>query len=111
MVPPPCGESLIFVMVACTIIILVLVFVSRRSRAALEKWAVQNDIWIIEMEYRIIRRGPFFWTTSNHQTVYRVTVEDRNGNRRRGWVRCGVWFLGVLFSDSVEVRWDEQFDE
>jgi hypothetical protein len=98
---------MIFVVVLCTIIILQMVLVSRRSRAALEKWAEQNDIWIIEMDYRILRRGPFFWTISRNQTVYRVTVVDRNSNSRRGWVRCGDWFWGVLLSDNVEVRWDD----
>jgi hypothetical protein len=28
------------------------------------------------------------------------------GRRRKAWVRCGGWFLGML-SDNVEVAWDE----
>src|SRR5262249_35973173 len=50
-------------------------------------------------------RGPFFWTSSKGQTVYRVTVEVK-GAVRTGWVRCGSWWLG-LRSEQVEVRWDE----
>ena len=98
----------ILALVACTFVILEMVLVFRRSRTALEKWAVQNDIWIVEMDYRFLRRGPFFWTVfARNQTIYRVTVADRNGNKRQGWVRCGDWFWGVFFSDNVEVRWDE----
>ena len=54
----------------------------------------------------LIGRGPFSWTTSRSQTVYRVFIEDRFGRIRSGWVRCGSWFFG-LSSEQIEVRWDE----
>jgi hypothetical protein len=78
-----------------------------RSRGLLEKWAAANGFRIIESNYRNLVRGPFFWTTSKGQTVYRVTVEDARGQRRSGWVRCGGFFLGLL-SDRVTVRWDDE---
>jgi hypothetical protein len=78
-----------------------------RSRRLLEKWAAENGFRIIESSYRNLVRGPFFWTTSKGQSVYRVTVEDATGQRRSGWVRCGSWLLG-LWSDSVQVRWDDE---
>ena len=78
----------------------------RRSRSLLDRWAEGNEFRILQSEYRHIFRGPFFWTSSKGQTVYRVTVEDRAGNVRSGWVRCGGWWLG-LWSDNVEARWDE----
>jgi hypothetical protein len=78
-----------------------------RSRGLLEKWAADNGFRIIESSYRNLVRGPFFWTTSKGQTVYRVIVEDATGQRRSGWVRCGSWLLG-LWSDSVQVRWDDE---
>ena len=56
--------------------------------------------------YRNVFRGPYFWTSSKGQTVYRVTVEVRGGVRT-GWVRCGGWWLGLL-SDQAEVRWDNE---
>ena len=71
----------------------------------LEQWAERNGYRIIEADYRNVFRGPFFWTTGKTQTVYRVTVEGKDGERT-GWVRCGSHLFG-LFSNKVEVRWDE----
>jgi hypothetical protein len=77
-----------------------------RSGSLLSKWAAENGYCIIHEEYRFLRKGPFFWTTSKGQTVYYVVALDSAGNKRRGWVRCGSWWFGLL-SDKVEVRWDE----
>ena len=77
-----------------------------RSRSLLEQWAGRNGFELIETEHRSLARGPFFWTTAKGQTVYRVTVRTPEGTVRRGWVRCGGFFLGLL-SDQVDVRWDE----
>ncbi len=77
-----------------------------RSSSLLQQWADENGYRVIDKEYRTFFRGPFFWTTSKGQTVYYVTVEDDEGRIRRGWVRCGGWFLGLM-SDNVEVRWDD----
>lgn len=78
------------------------------SRAAtlLGRWAASNGFRVLEQERLLFFRGPFFWTTGKGQEVYRVTVEDTEGRVRRGHVRCGGYFLGML-SDNVEVRWDE----
>jgi hypothetical protein len=76
-----------------------------RSRALLKRWAKENGFEIIESSYRNHLKGPFFWTSSRGQTVYRVTVRDARGVERSGWVRCGAWWAG-LFSDKVEVRWE-----
>jgi hypothetical protein len=76
-----------------------------RSRALLRDWAARHGFEILESELRPLRRGPFFWTSSKGQTVYRVTVRDGQGAVRSGWVRCGGWWLG-LFSDKTDVRWD-----
>src|SRR5215203_3704968 len=77
-----------------------------RSRSLIQEWADENGYRVVEAKYRWIVRGPFFWTTSKSQTVYRLTVEDAHGNLRRGWVRCGSWLAG-LWSHRVDVRWDE----
>jgi hypothetical protein len=76
-----------------------------RSEAILQRWADQNGFHIIDRRPRLWFKGPFFWTTSRSQVVYSVTVEDNQGRRRTGWVRCGGWFFGLL-SDHVDVRWD-----
>jgi hypothetical protein len=77
-----------------------------RSRQVLESWAEANNYRIVSSEYRNFFKGPFFWTSSKGQTVYYVTVETADGQTRRGWVRCGGFFLG-LWNDSAEVRWDD----
>ncbi len=77
-----------------------------RSRQLLESWARQNNYQIVSSEHRYFFKGPFFWTSSDQQTVYYVTVETADGGTRNGWVRCGGWFTGML-SDQVDVRWDE----
>jgi len=77
-----------------------------RSRSLLEGWAAQNGYEILQREFRYLRRGPFFWTSSKGQTVYYVSVRDREGQVRFGFVRCGGWWLG-LWSAKTEVRWDD----
>ena len=77
-----------------------------RSRNLLGKWAETSGYKIVSAERRWLRRGPFFWFTSDSQVVFYVTVEDEQKNIRNGYVRIGGWFLG-LFSDKTEVRWDD----
>lgn len=95
---------LVFVVVAVGVASIVWHF--WRSRSILQGWADENGFRLIESRYRWIARGPFFWTTSKSQAVYRITVEDAQGQRRTGWARCGTW-LGGLWSRRVDVRWDD----
>ena len=78
-------------------------FVSR-STYLLEKWADENRFRLLHAEHRMFRKGPFLWS-GRGQTVYRVGVQDERGFERRGWVRCGSWWLGLI-TDQVEVKWD-----
>jgi hypothetical protein len=93
------GPFLVFV-------IAVIYWQNSRSAAILQKWADDNGYQILQKDYRHFFRGPFFFTTSRHQTVYRVTVCDKTGQERSGWVRCGGWWWGML-SDQATVRWDD----
>jgi hypothetical protein len=77
-----------------------------RSASLLRKWSEDNGFRLVSSEYRNYFRGPYFWTTSKGQTVYRVTVQDKPGRLRTGWVRCGGWWLGLM-SNHVETCWDE----
>src|SRR5947209_2918551 len=76
-----------------------------RAASLLKRWAQRNGYRILHREHRWLFQGPFSWNLSNLPVVYRIRVQDRQGNHRGGWVRCGHWLWGVL-SDSVEVRWD-----
>jgi hypothetical protein len=78
------------------------------SKAILRKWAKENGFQIVKS-----RQGSFFtgrfkwWTNGRMQDIYFVKVRDQDGHERSGWVRCGSFFGGVLFSNQIEVRWDE----
>ena len=76
-----------------------------RAGSILETWARDNGYRILSQENCWLAKGPFFWTSTRGQEVYRITVRDREGRTRSGYVRCGGAFLGML-SDRVDVRWD-----
>lgn len=78
-----------------------------RSSSVLDNWANANGFVILDSQYCSLSRGPFTWTTSRGQAVYRVKVRDPAGVVRSGWVRCGSWLLGLM-TDTAEVRWDGQ---
>jgi hypothetical protein len=99
-------EGIFVFLGVAALVILTLVWHFGRSSSLLHQWAAQNGYRIISQQYRNFFKGPFFWTSGKGQTVYYVVVEDSIGNSRRGWVRCGGWFLGLL-SNNVEVRWDD----
>ena len=78
----------------------------RRAARVLSEWATHNGYRIIESDRKYLRKGPFTWTSSQSQIIYHVTVQDANGNTRRGWVRCGSFLFGP-WEDVVDVRWED----
>ncbi len=88
------------------LVIVSLVWTFTKARKILELWAKENNYHILSSQIRWFNRGPFFWTTSRNQIVYYVTVRTLEGIIKKGWVRCGSWWLGI-FADKAEVRWDE----
>ena|SRR5205814_9183863 len=77
-----------------------------RANSMLRDWAASNGYTIVEKEYRSFFKGPFFWTASRSQIIYRVVIRDDERNVRSGWVKLGSWWFGVL-SNQVDIRWDE----
>src|SRR5204862_3092721 len=98
-------EPLLMALSILGLAILLNVWPVARAASLLKRWAGRNSYRIIHREHRWFFQGPFSWNLSNLPVVYRVTVEDQQGNLRGGWVRCGHWLWGLL-SDGVEVRWD-----
>src|SRR4051812_41477629 len=98
--------EIMWVVVVLGLVVLSIVWHYSRASSLLRRWAEENGYRLVHSKYRLFFRGPFFWTTSKGQAVYRVTVEDTDGSLRYGWVRCGGWFLGMV-SDHVEARWDD----
>jgi hypothetical protein len=79
-----------------------------RSKRVLQKWADSNKFEILQFETRSFSTGQFkWWQISRGQHLYFVRVRDEAGIERSGWARCGSFFGGVLFSDEVEVRWNQ----
>ena len=76
-----------------------------RSRDLLNQWACDNGYQIIQSEFRWLRRGPFFWTSSKGQMIYHVVVRTPAGRTRSGWIRCGSFWWGLL-QDTVQERWE-----
>lgn len=104
----PMSHWPIYVVFAVVVFMIVLetVWLPTRRVELLNSWATRNEVRLVAYEHRLFLRGPFFWTTSNLQLVYRVTVEEAGGHKRLGWVRLGSWCFGLL-SNRVVVRWDE----
>jgi hypothetical protein len=78
-----------------------------RSRTLLEHWAARSGVQIIHAQRRWLFQGPYFWTGSRWQPVFRVKVRDHHGHERSGWVLCGGFLSGV-FSDQATVTWDDR---
>ena len=79
----------------------------RHAAHLLDQWAADNQYRILESDRRYLRKGPFTWSSSQSQIIYRVTVQDSAGNIRHGWVRCGSYLLGA-WQNVVDVRWEDQ---
>jgi hypothetical protein len=95
----------IAVVVAVVFVAAMLVFHFSRAKSILEQWAERNGYEILASEHRLMG-GRFWWRKSEGQEVYYVTIRTPEGQIRRGSVRCGGWFLGIL-SDQADVEWDE----
>ena len=77
-----------------------------RRREALYRWASEGGYRLVAFGQPIpTEASPFPFSVSKSQQVFWVEVEDRNGDRRSGWVRIGsAW--GGLASRSADVRWN-----
>ena len=75
------------------------------SRSGLRRWAKTNGYRLVTSERRYMDRGPFD-RIPRGMGLFHVTVEDRSGAARRGYVRCSVGIWG-LFLDEATVRWDD----
>jgi|SRR5450432_1675406 hypothetical protein len=100
--------SFIWLFVAGGIGVFVICLHYSRSKRVLQKWADSNKFEILHFGTRYFTTGQFkWWQVSNRQHLYFVRVRDAAGRERSGWVRCGSFFGGVIFSDEVEVRWNQ----
>ena len=87
-----------------SLIVIGLFWTRIRARWILGSWARENGYRIVSSRRCWFWRGPFFLRSSERQEVFRVTVADGSGKTRRGWVRCGGFFSGLL-RNRADVRW------
>jgi hypothetical protein len=82
--------------------------VEKRAKSIVQKWAAEHGYDILHFVSPFHNGAFSFWSTSRGQVVYSVTLRDRDGLKRAAWVRCGSFTGGVLFSDEIEVRWNDE---
>jgi hypothetical protein len=94
------------VLAAISVVFVGLVWLTeKRGRSILRKWAFANGFDLLKTK-RALHCGAFpLWTIGKGQIVYSITVRDQQGCQRFGWVRCGSFLGGVLFSEKADVIW------
>jgi hypothetical protein len=75
------------------------------GQSILEHWAKTSGFELLSSEKCWVFKGPFFFTATRPQDVFRFTVRDAEGRIRSGYARCGGFWLGTL-TDHIDVRWD-----
>jgi hypothetical protein len=77
----------------------------RKAETRLREWAQQHHYQILETESaNPIGTGPMA-RSGNKQVMFRVTLSDGSGVRRRALVKVGSESIGVLGGDVV-VEWE-----
>ena|SRR5438094_1178848 len=77
----------------------------RRSSVEVRSALERAGYDVVHMERRIFREGPFSWTTTRSQCVFRFIVHESTGRERTGWARWGRKWLPD--PDQLELKWDE----
>jgi hypothetical protein len=90
--------------VGVTFAIVLLFRRSSHARSGLERWASTKKYVILHFE-KCFFCGAFpWWTTSQKQMVYFVTIRDDSGRERSCWLRFGS-FWGGGYKDEPDVIW------
>ncbi|HZE21241.1 MAG TPA: hypothetical protein VE082_04230 [Desulfobaccales bacterium] len=95
-----------FLLAVVALGVFIWVWTIRKSKQMVAEWARQQGLLLVSSEFRLWRRGPFFWKSSRNQTVLYVTVRMPDGSPRSAFIRCGSWWLGLL-QDQLDVKWVE----
>ena len=75
------------------------------SRGGIQRWARLNGYRLIECA-QIYRLGPFPDPVPRGHGVFHVTVEEKDGRVRHGYVRCNIGIWGLFLNES-SVRWED----
>ncbi len=77
-----------------------------RASQMLEQWLRDNDFQLLQKSTPWRKDNPFFASSNRGQKVFKVTVRDKSGAIRAGWLRCGHALAGVAVP-QIEVKWDK----
>lgn len=77
----------------------------KRWHEILSRWIREHGYQLISADYRVLRLGPFAWTSTRGHAVFFITVAQPDGIHRRGWVRLSDPFGGPV-DGKVEVSWE-----
>ena len=77
------------------------------GRSILERWAKAGGYELLSHEKCWFLRGPFFFSSTRSQDVFRFTVRDPEGRVRSGYAKCGGFWFGTL-TDRIDIHWDDQ---
>ncbi|BCU76300.1 hypothetical protein llg_10150 [Luteolibacter sp. LG18] len=97
---------ILVVVLAVSVGTFMLFAVDARARSEVADWLSRNGFQLLEIEARAFKKGPFTFTGSPNQHVFRIEARDSAGGIVKGWARYGDWVFGWM-SDEVEVRWDD----
>ena len=76
-----------------------------RATQMLEDWLRDNDFQLLQKSAPWIKDNPFFLGSNRSQKVFKITIRDKTGQIRQGWLRCGHALAGVAITQT-EVKWD-----
>jgi hypothetical protein len=103
---PPLWLLWLLPLIFLTLSVLILRRWPAYARSILHRWAVTKRYEILHFE-RCFFCGAFpWWTTSQRQMVFFVTVRDDSGRERSGWIRFGSYWGGD-YNDEPDIIWGD----
>jgi len=78
----------------------------RLGREAIRLWAEEEGFTILESSRPLF--VPHWRITMRRDQFFRVSVRDKQGSVRRGWIRCYVFGFTDPKDMDMEVIWDEK---
>ena len=71
------------------------------ANRSIRNWSENNEIKIIGKQLKLFELGPF--DRAWNQPIYKLRVENKFGEQKTVWVRCGK---GGLNADNLEVKFN-----
>jgi hypothetical protein len=103
------NESMLTAMVVIALIGLgagLLCLERARRRRALYRWAGDNGYRLIAYDRPVFtEESPFPFTVSKAQQVYYISVVQKDGHHKSGWLLLGSGWFGSSAKEA-DIKWD-----